>query len=67
MSADKQRMWLAVAAFEDTERVELLLAKKKNAHRQALASMPPEHLAEYYQHTERIRKQYDEKTAKAKV
>lgn len=67
MTPDESKMWLAVAAFEDVERVELLLAKKKKGHRQALAAMPPEQCAEYYRQTERIRNQYDEKTVKAKV
>lgn len=60
---------MAVQAFEEVERVQLLLERKRKALSDAMrvVNFSPEERLDYFYQTEEIRQKYDEKREKAKV
>lgn len=58
---------MAVQAFEELERVDLLLAKKKIALTAAVLRLEPEQMADYVRLTNDVLAKYEEKRERAHV
>lgn len=67
MSESTARLQMAVEAFRDVERVQLLLDKKEKVLQEIMSRGLGEHLPEYVRLTEEIRHEYEAKRISAKV